>query len=92
MTDNSMPPEVEADHAVWVQRAQEHVPFPPKLQEWLDRQKAAAPPRQDGHQNAFARFAAKFLNRPDTPPQQSSWTDPRQELPAGRWRNPRGAA
>jgi hypothetical protein len=47
---------------------------------------ASQPQRVD----AFDKF--KRLERSDTPQQMPAWRDPRPQLPAGRWRNPRGAA
>jgi len=58
-----------------------------KVQSWLDRQQQAAQPQRI--QSAVDRF--KAMPRQDTPPEMPAWKDPRPELPAQRWHNPRRA-
>jgi hypothetical protein len=76
MIDNQPPPDV-AEAARTVDQ-------------WLREQEA-----HDKQAQRVESAAERFMRmpRPDTPRSDlPAWKDARPELPAGRWRNPRGAA
>jgi hypothetical protein len=59
------------------------------VDQWL-REQEAHDKQPQRVESAFDKF--KRLPRSDTPAPAEPWRDPRAEPPAGRWRNPRGAA
>jgi hypothetical protein len=80
-TNNLPPPEIENQFTNWLTAL--HHTLPPAVRAWFDQQrKAAAQPRSE---TAEHRFARQFLNRPDKPPQQPAWQDPRPQQKGPRY-------
>jgi hypothetical protein len=58
-----------------------------KVQEHLRAHGASQPQRVESAIDKFKRTV-----REDSPPSMPAWKDPRPQMPARRWHNPRGAA